>query len=258
MSWKVIGKSVTGTGHVAVGKVCEDAICFQVVRDSNNEEVLLCCISDGAGSAAHAATASAYCAESGVALLQRKIAEGSNITEALAYEVAEELHDGIKQLAAANNAPMSDFYGTFLGCCITNERAIFFQIGDGAIIRNDGDGFYSTIWWPQTGEYYNFTEFLGDEAYLKHLQVMLIHEKIDELAIFTDGIQLLTLNFDSQTVHQPFFINMFKHLRIAATTERLQALSTQLEGYLGSDAMNNRTDDDKTLLLATRMPPVQD
>jgi hypothetical protein len=50
---------------------------------------------------------------------------------------------------------------------------------------------------------------------------------------------------------------MFKHLRLASSSGRLQALSTQLEGYLGSDAINNRTDDDKTLLLATRMSPLQ-
>jgi hypothetical protein len=53
-------------------------------------------------------------------------------------------------------------------------------------------------------------------------------------------------------VHQPFFANLFPALRRAENEEHLSILNERLAAYLSGDAINGRTDDDKTLLLATR------
>jgi len=79
-----------------------------------------------------------------------------------------------------------------------------------------------------------------------------LQETIKEIAIFTDGLQLLTLNNESLSVHQPFFQDLFKWLRMATQEEHLQVLGRKLGEYLNSEPINNRTDDDKTLFLATR------
>ena len=57
MMWKAIGKSVIGTSHIAAGKKCEDVLQYQITYDSYSEELLICCASDGAGSAKYGAEA---------------------------------------------------------------------------------------------------------------------------------------------------------------------------------------------------------
>ena len=140
-----------------------------------------------------------------------------------------------------------------LGCFITNKNAVFFQIGDGAIVRNDGTGHYVTIWWPQNGEYLNSTSFLIDDKNFGNLQVTILDEKIDEVALITDGLQQLTLNTETEQVHQPFFKSLFSLLRTADDEKKISILNQKLIEYLRSDQINNRTDDDKTLFLATRL-----
>jgi hypothetical protein len=65
----------------------------------------------------------------------------------------------------------------------------------------------------------------------------------------TDGIERIALKFDSQTPHTPFFDPLFRALKSAADVE---SLSEGLRGFLGSDSVQHRSDDDKTLILAAR------
>jgi hypothetical protein len=46
---------------------------------------------------------------------------------------------------------------------------------------------------------------------------------------------------------------MFKWLRMAGTEEQLATLNEKLQQYLSGDLINQKTDDDKTLFLATRL-----
>jgi hypothetical protein len=74
-------------------------------------------------------------------------------------------------------------------------------------------------------------------------------EPVDELALFTDGLQMLALHFASRSAHRPFFEPLFTTLREAANPE---ALGGPLREFLDSPAVNERTEDDKTLVLAIR------
>jgi hypothetical protein len=133
------------------------------------------------------------------------------------------------------------------------NKACFLQVGDGAIIRNDGTGHFTWLWWPQNGEYQNTTAFLIDDPNFANLKTRVIEERIDEVAVFSDGLQMLALNNETETVHQPFFKDLFKWLRLAKENEHIAILDKKLADYLAGDIINNRTDDDKTLLLATRL-----
>jgi hypothetical protein len=68
--------------------------------------------------------------------------------------------------------------------------------------------------------------------------------------MMTDGLQRLALDFRTQAPHEPFFSPLFKALRSAPVAEDLAVPLRQL---LSSSSVNERTDDDKTLLLATRL-----
>jgi hypothetical protein len=67
--------------------------------------------------------------------------------------------------------------------------------------------------------------------------------------MFTDGLQRLLLHYETQTPHIPFFEPVFAQLENAECCARL---NEELRSFLDSRAVNQRTDDDKTLVLAAR------
>ena len=54
------------------------------------------------------------------------------------------------------------FSCTLLVALVDEGTAVFFQIGDGAIVYQAEDGSYVPALWPQSGEYANCTWFLTD------------------------------------------------------------------------------------------------
>jgi Serine/threonine protein phosphatase len=252
MKWKAIGQSVTGTSHIHSQKSCEDAVCYTSFDLSEGDEVLLCAVSDGAGSAQYAAEASSLLTTQIVRKIESLVKVNHNICEVDIISIAEDLYNELKRIADDRKVPLNEFSCTLLGCVLLPNKSIFFQVGDGAIIRNDGTDHYVSLWWPQNGEYQNTTYFFVDEE-LAHFKVMELFESIYELAILSDGLQLLVLNLEQQSVHQPFFKNIFTPLRMADKQANLTVLDDKLYAYLNSELINSRTDDDKTLFLATRL-----
>jgi Protein phosphatase 2C len=144
------------------------------------------------------------------------------------------------------------------------DRAAFFQIGDGAIIvsnRAEPDD-YGWVFWPQHGEFANQTNFITQDNALEVLEFELEERCIDEIAMFTDGIERLVLDLQQKIAHAPFFRPLFRWLvktePAAISAEILE--SEVVSRYLGSKQVNDRTDDDKTLILASRRsaPTTQD
>ena len=254
MTWKAIGQSVTGTSHIATGKGCEDAVRYTVLTDTRGNEILVCCVSDGAGSAAHAAFASTLTATKTLEYARHFAEHEEELTEAHIYALAEDIYHGLAEEAAASQTPISEYSCTMAACILAHDRSAFIQIGDGAIVRHDGYDGYNTVWWPQTGEYHNTTYFITDDSCLGNLQVMVTDAPVAEIALFTDGLQLLALNMENSAVHQPFFKDLFHYLRQADTTDKIAVLDRKLAEYLDSPRINERTDDDKTLFMATRLP----
>ncbi len=253
MMWKAIGSSVAGTSHAASGKPCEDAVQYCVAKDVNGDEVMICCVSDGAGSAAFAGFASGYATQMMTDGLRMVAFSGAAISQGDIYALAEDIYYGLAAAAERQHVPLNEYSCTMLGCYITKGRAAFFQVGDGAIVRNDGTGFYLPVWWPENGEYQNSTCFLVDDSSFGNLNVVITEGAVNEVAIFTDGMQLLALNTEQETAHQPFFTDMFRFLRMANDHEKVNVLHRKLGEYLDSKQINDRTDDDKTLFLATRI-----
>ncbi len=253
MTWKAIGHSALGTSHISANKPCEDAIQYRILQDANGAEVLICCVSDGAGSAQYAAWASAFATNTMAEGLSRLAVSDEQISEGDIYALAEDIYDGLECEAALQGAELDEYSCTLLGCFITSNRAAFFQVGDGAIVRNDCSDFYTPVWWPHNGEYQNTTSFIIDDRSFSNLNILILDEEVNEVAIFSDGLQLLALNTEGFTAHQPFFSDLFNYLRIANDPEKVNVLNRKLAEYLNSKPINDRTDDDKTLFLATRL-----
>lgn len=98
-------------------------------------------------------------------------------------------------------------------------------------------------------EYANMTHFITDEDAVSRLETFTSTGRAHKVAAFTDGIQRLALNMLDNSPHVPFFTPFFNGLA-AATQEQLDLLPELLKQFLSSPAVNERTDDDKTLALA--------
>jgi hypothetical protein len=253
VSWNVIGASIVGSSHIRSSSPCQDSCFYQVVSDKVGNEILVALVSDGAGSAQFGEVGSELACEAGGKVLLDII---ESVGEAkLAADVASNVLDvvraQIEQAAQARGVTARALACTLLGAVVGPTRALYFQIGDGAIVSREG-GTLAPVFWPESGEYANMTYFVTDVNAEEHLRADM-RQAPDELSLFSDGIQRLALVFATETAHEPFFAPMFEVLR-ASTDQHADSLCTALERFLGSDAINDRTDDDKTLILATRLP----
>jgi hypothetical protein len=248
--WKVILDSVEGTSHKREILGCQDACACAQINSPMGPALCIVC-SDGAGSAKYAATASQYSCQYMLNKLTDYFSDGHSISE-LSKETAlgwlTTLRTYLTETAQSMDSPADDYACTLLVAVIAWNGSIFMQIGDGAIIRLEGSE-YKPVFWPETGEYVNTTFFVTSPTLEERLNYFSCLEPIDELALFTDGLQMLSLDFVKRQAHQPFFTPLFQRLRGDDTADTLNPL---LSDFLKSDKVNARTDDDKTLILAVR------
>jgi hypothetical protein len=128
--------------------------------------------------------------------------------------------------------------------------AAFAQLGDGAIVIGQEQE-HRVVFWPDPAEYANATDFLTDDAFADLIRFEAVTNPIVEVAAFTDGLQRLALDFTARAACPAFFRPLFNELRAAADPESLVVPFRQ---FLDSDRVNQRTDDDKTLVFAVRHP----
>ena len=149
-----------------------------------------------------------------------------------------------------------DFACTLVVAIIGQDNAAFAQIGDGAIVvpSPEEPDEYCYVFWPQKGEYANETYFATDPEAHNRIQFDYIPCRIDEVAVLTDGIQNLALHYETQSAHNPFFRPVFAWLRPAPEMYS-EKFTKSLAAYLDSEKINEATDDDKSLILATRRIP---
>jgi hypothetical protein len=249
--WKYLNESIQGTSHRQLGIVCQDAsFVTPCVLDGDN--IIISACSDGAGSAKESQVGSSLACGTITNAAAAFFAGGGTLAQLTDETIRgwlRELNGVLTKEAEKRDVIIRDLACTFLLAIVGNERAVFGQIGDGAIVTLEGEG-YSTVFWPQSGEYQNTTFFVTDEGYLDRFQLQFAERPVSEIAMFTDGLQMLALNYAAKTVHEPFFKPMFAALRAASDPHDLIVPMRQ---FLDSTNVNNRTDDDKTLVLVTRV-----
>lgn len=248
--WKIIRASVRGTSHACLDVPCQDASFAAEFRTDSEEGIILVC-SDGAGSAAHSHLGATKTCNLVTELALKTLVDAGNAA-ALGRETVCEwlraIREAIALEAESLDAQASDLACTLVAAIVDSSSAAFIQIGDGAIVIWDGRE-YSPVFWPQSGEYANTTNFVTSSDAERWLDFEIRCERIDELSLFTDGIERLALSFPERRAHTPFFRPMFEILR---KEDDVDGLRIALRSYLDSDIVSARTDDDKTLMVAIR------
>ncbi|MEM8944399.1 MAG: PP2C family serine/threonine-protein phosphatase [Planctomycetota bacterium] len=249
--WRHVAQSLQGPSHAADGSACQDS---HLVRFVGNKpaRTIIACVADGAGSAKRSDLGSAVACETIADCAARYFESYKNFDQLQLEKVidwCETTRDRLRQTAESNNCKLRDLATTLCVAILSPASSIFFQIGDGAITVGN-DGIYGVVFWPQSGEYANVTNFMTSDNYQDHIEFQATTRKFSDLAMFTDGIERLALDFETQTPHLPFFHPLFQAVR---NSKAGGSLSDDLAQFLQSDSVKNRSDDDKTLVLATQL-----
>lgn len=249
MNWRVLGASEVGTSHVAVGRNCEDSCWAQVGVTAAGIPFLQLFVADGAGSATNGGEGAELAIQAAADYIGKKLGLPEfGLGDELATECVMAVRDKIYARADATGLKARDFACTFLGVLSCKLGTLVLQIGDGGIVLDVGNGLEVPVV-PMSGEYANMTHFVTDEDAINQMVTKSYPDIASRVAVFSDGLQRLALNMADNTAHEPFFANFFKVLG-TSTPEQDEQLHVALIRFLQSPAVNDRTDDDKTLTLA--------
>src|SRR5258708_29754976 len=162
--WKIAAASVTGTSHTRLGTPCQDCAIAKIFQDADGYDVLLAVVSDGGGSAAKAEIGSSIACATIAEAVEIYLVDGGRV-ETIEIEVARSwlrmVQTAIATQAEDDASVVRDYACTLLVAVVGENSAATMQVGDGAIVVSDGDG-WSWAHWPQRGEFAN-TTFLATE-----------------------------------------------------------------------------------------------
>ncbi|HET7560261.1 MAG TPA: PP2C family serine/threonine-protein phosphatase, partial [Limnochordia bacterium] len=236
--------SHAGSAHRRAGRPGEDRVGFTCLADGG----LVLAVADGAGSAAHGAegaeraVAACLAALTALAREARSLGDLAWWTDRLRAEV-QSIHAAVGGEAAAAYA------ATLIGVGLYPGGAVAMQVGDGAAVVGTVDGRVAALTRPEHGEYVNETSFITSAGAAERAQIVVRPggtREIRQVALFTDGIEPIAWNRAHDQPHAPFFAPLFKLVSgPGADVARLSA-------FLRSERVAARTDDDVTLLLASR------
>lgn len=247
--WRVVAASVRGTSHERVKQLCQDAHHWQMLP----EGVLVAAVADGAGSATLGKVGAIVAAQTAVETICLKEAmpqlpSDDQGWQSLLTNALEAAKTAVEAEAVVCRMTPRDLATTLIIVVATPDLIAAAQIGDGVAVAADPQGNLIALTAPQRGEYINETTFLVSPNALETAQVNLWRGATTNIAVLSDGLQMLALEMTENTPHTPFFSPLFRF--VGEVTDATEA-KEQLVAFLRSERITKRTDDDLTLLLAT-------
>ena len=254
--WKVALASVIGTSHTERGVECQD-YCDHKFLQIGDDEIVVAVVDDGEGSDSNSLEGAELACSYFINEVEIFLSQGKSITD-LDREFGEHwlayIQQRIGDLAATNDRNLRDFACTFLAALVDDESAVFYQIGDGGMvfspIEREGEFFWALV--PEESVYANTTNFITDKSATEKLQYEILSQPVKSLVMFTDGVQGLAVDYRDASPgkpHQPFLRPMLSPL---ATDTEITVINEKLHLFLNSKEINERTDDDKTIVLISR------
>jgi len=256
--WRYAKAAVTGTSHAAQGRGCEDFAAARLIGTVRGN-VMAACICDGAGSSSQAAIGARVAAEAFLTIAGDRLREtGGIIDETDLGDFLSFAALAVTLRAFTEKQPVRDYATTLVAGLVADTWSAFVQIGDGAIVVPSVGGRWELVFEPQRGTYANETWFLTEEDARRRAHVSLRAYGAAEVSLFSDGLErLLIREAAGSPVADAFFNEMLPAVRESRAAGEDLVLANALAAYLSSEAINARTDDDKSLILASRLAPIQ-
>lgn len=249
MMWKVIGASAKGTSHINIGVPCQDAHGFRVFND-----YVIAAVADGLGSAIRSHEGSKRAISVSLEVLEEALKD-SLPTDAKEWtqilkKAFIKVRASLDQHAMADSTSISDFGTTLIVAAATEDWLAIGHIGDGYVVAFFDDDKIETVSKPHRGEYFNETISVTSVNAIDNTNFSVYQVNIKAVALLTDGLQNLSVNTSNETPYLPFFKPFFDGI---GQISNVVDASEQLENFLNSDRVCNRTDDDKTLIVIGKM-----
>jgi hypothetical protein len=247
--WRFAAGQATGSAHEKLKTPCQDRFACVAMRE---EATLIAAMSDGAGSAPLAHIGAELAVTTLTSIVQFGVRAMRNDYEQVLRDGAALARKRVLEAAAERAVSPRDLACTLLAVIAAPVGGAALQIGDGVIVVRDLGSAWRWMFWPQKGEYANATYFLTDDAALSEAQVSQLPHEVQDVALTTDGLEGLALHYASRSAHEPFFRTAFASVHAAEGDGELSVLSAALSDFLRSPPVRTRTDDDTSLILATR------
>jgi hypothetical protein len=243
-AWTFVGASVTGTAHLTRGCGCQD---WWGAAEFSGQDLVIA-VADGAGSAAHAEPAARIAVSSAIRAVIAHTTVPSPGIEAMLEHAFREVREELELFAAWRSVELETYSTTLSLVIAMDDGTGVAQTGDGIVVIRTGDGQLRPASIPQQGTYANETQFVTGPGGAKP-GFLAICEYGAAIAVLTDGLLPIAVDYVDHTPHAPFFDPMLAEV---ATTTDIGRTSEHLAEFLASERVSSRTDDDKTLVLATR------
>ncbi len=253
--WRYAQASVIGAAHLNQQTVCQDRFLCRTMETDADGEILIAAVADGAGSTTDGQTgaeiACEFFIEQVAAFLKSGNASVGSLNEDFGKLWISYFQAKIASVALENKKAMRDYASTFVAAIIGATCAVFYQVGDGGAVYSASGKAESYQFGiePIESEYVNTTDFLTDDAAANSLRFVCLEETIEDVILFSDGIFAIAVDYQTNKPHEPFLVPMIAPLR---NGNNVESLNEKLEKFLASPKINEKTDDDKTIILASR------
>jgi serine/threonine protein phosphatase PrpC len=254
MAWRAVVRSCTGTRHQKQQQPCQDYGSYCLL---NNNEVIVGAVADGAGSAKYSEIGAKLAVYQVMAIFReialspqkdKRLSQPLNDQEAkkLFSKILQEVLITLEEHANQENYVIDDLACTLLVFLATPDWLAAMQIGDGFIVVGLEGEEKKLIFQPDKGEFVNQTTFVTSPNALEEMQVNVLSGNQRFICASTDGLEKVAITMSNWTPFQPFFRPLEQYLQETPDPEQNDEY---IQGFLESERLNTRTDDDKTLLL---------
>lgn len=250
MGWSFARASVRGTSHQRAGTRLQDAAQCRIVSGPEGDERFYAIVADGAGSAEYGGEGAALVCRIIGQLCSRYLSSDAQLpSDDDIWTWVDEARDRIHIAASKREVQRRQFASTLVMVMASSSEILTAHVGDGAIVARSAAKDWCLLSAPQNGEYASTTFFVTDDP-APALRITRQSNAFDALAIFSDGIENLVLESATHAPSPAFFIPMVRPLDESSESGDLRSLSRGLSAFLDSERVNDRTDDDKTLVMA--------
>ncbi len=249
-TWTWAAATSTGTSHSTQDLPCQDAIDCALWQCSGEPPLLIAALADGAGSARYAEVGAVRATCAFVESVLQAFDEGGQFGGAgdILRSAVRDARRSVESAAAELGVAIDELASTLLVAVLSPAGAVIGQIGDGAVVIDGAGEGWRPVHWPDHGEYANTTSFLTQPEALEGLRIEIVDRPVRRMVVFSDGLERLVLDFKNRTAYGPFFDSLLGRLEAAGSNGKSEAVSNEIAALLGSDKVNSRTDDDKSLL----------
>lgn len=248
--WYCVGASVRGTSHDEVGLPCQDAHRFYQLPNGH----LIIAVADGVGSALRSDEGAKIACDVAVDHVSLYLKDTCSLPDDEIEEILRSAYqsafNSIQQKAEKERVHIHKYATTLTIAVITNELVVGAMVGDGMMVVEDMQGEFSCFFSLPKREYANQVVSITSDQGPKELQIVSRNAPAKTVSLLTDGLLRLSCDLRKNVPHAPFFQKMTSLLY--AVPEQSQA-SNELQVLLNHPSINERTDDDKTLVVAANV-----